>query len=264
MVIRVSVVGATGRLGQVVTRLVETTDDLQLVAALGSADAHELALGPDDAPADVIVDTTRPDVSHRVVDLAVKNGRKVLVGTSGWSEDRILELRRRVDAAPGAGVVIVPNFSLGSALASAFAAAASRFYDSIEIVEAHGPAKVDSPSGTAVRTAELIAAARGDLGPVDAPHNDQRARGQRVASVPVHSLRTSGVMARQQVFLGGPGELLTLEHETIDSRAYEAGVLLGIRAAAVEHSVTVGLDALVDLGIGTPVVPPADAVADAR
>lgn len=264
MVIRVSIVGATGKLGQVVRRLVDEADDLDLVAALSSADDLEAALGSADRPADVIVDTTVPAVSHHVVELGVTHGRKVLVGTSGWAEDRILALRRRVDAVDGPGVVIVPNFSLGSALASAFAAAASRFYDSIEIVEAHGPTKVDSPSGTAVRTAELIAAARGDRGPVDAPHNDQRARGQRVAGVPVHSLRTAGVVARQQVLLGGAGELLVLDHQTIDSSAYEAGILLGIRAASREESVTVGLDSLIDLGIATPRIPPPDAVRDAQ
>src|SRR5690606_26946879 len=123
------------------------------------------------------------------------------------------------------GVVIIPNFSVGSALVTAFSAMAARFYDSIEIVEAHHAAKVDSPSGTAVRTAELIGAARESLGPVAAPHTDQRARGQQVSSVPIHSLRMSGVIARQEVIFGGPGELVNLSHETTSPQSYEAGLM---------------------------------------
>jgi len=251
MTIRVAVVGATGKLGRVVASLVEGAADTELVAGLGSRSPLEDMLGPADAPSDVVVDVTVPGVSERVVEFAVAHGRNVLVGTSGWSGDRIAALERRLGDEPSSGVVIIPNFSLGSALGTAFAAAASRFYDSIEIVEAHGAGKVDSPSGTAVRTAELIAAARGERGPVEAPHTDQRARGQQVASVPVHSLRLSGVVARQQVILGGSGETLTIGHETIDSSAYAAGIMLSLRAAADARGVTVGLDALIDLGISS-------------
>ena len=127
-------------------------------------------------------------------------------------------------------MIIVPNFSLGSVLATSFAAMASRFYDSIEIIEAHHEGKIDSPSGTAVRTAELIGEARDGLGPVIAPHADQRARGQQVSSVPIHSLRMQGVVAKQQVLLGGVGEQLTISHDTLSPAAYEAGILLALRA----------------------------------
>jgi dihydrodipicolinate reductase len=249
MTIRVAVVGATGKLGAVVTALVESAPDLELVASLGSRSPLEDMLGPAEAPSDVVVDVTLPGVSERVVEFAVEHGRNVLIGTSGWSAERIAVLAGRIEDRPDVGVVVIPNFSVGSALGSAFAAAASRFYDSIEIVEAHGTGKVDSPSGTAVRTAELIAAARGERGPVTAPHTDQRARGQQVASVPVHSLRLAGVVARQQVILGGDGETLTISHDTIDSSAYRAGIMLALRAAADARGVTVGLDALIDLGI---------------
>ncbi|WP_223690917.1 4-hydroxy-tetrahydrodipicolinate reductase [Leifsonia poae] len=247
MTIRVAVAGATGKLGSVAVRLIEQADDLELVARLGSRSPLEEMLG-----ADVLVDMTLPAVSPGIVAFAVDNGLNVLVGTSGWSADRILDLERRVAEHDGLGAVVIPNFSLGSALGTAFATVAARFFDSIEIIEAHGQGKVDSPSGTAVRTAELIGAARAQRGPVDAPHSDQRARGQQVASVPIHSLRMRGVVAQQQVVFGGAGETLTIRHDTIGSESYEAGILLAVRAAASATGVVVGLDKLVDLGIAEP------------
>jgi 4-hydroxy-tetrahydrodipicolinate reductase len=245
--IRVAVAGATGKLGSVAVGLIERADDLELVAKLDSRSPLEDMLG-----ADVLVDMTLPQVSPEIVAFAVDNGLNVLVGTSGWSADRILDLERRVAQHEGRGAVVIPNFSLGSALATAFATVAARFYDSIEIIETHGAGKVDSPSGTAVRTAELIGAARAQRGPVAAPHTDQRARGQQVASVPIHSLRMRGVVAQQQVIFGGPGETLTVRNDTAGSEAYEIGILLAVRAAATATGVTVGLDKLIDLGIAGP------------
>jgi 4-hydroxy-tetrahydrodipicolinate reductase len=255
MTIRVAVVGATGALGSVIVRLIESSDDLELVAALDSKSAWESMLGSEESPTDLVVDVTVPGVSVDVVEYAVEYGINVLVGTSGWSAERIAALESTLRDKPDVGVVIIPNFSIGSVLATAFATVAARFYDSIEIVEAHGDGKVDSPSGTAIRTAELVASARGDRGPVRAPHNDQRARGQQVASVPVHSLRLQGVVASQKVILGGLGEVVTLAHDTISPRAYEAGILRSLRAAPTVRGVVVGLDRLVDLGIATPAEP---------
>lgn len=247
MTVRVAVAGATGKLGSVAVRLIEAADDLELVAALDSRTSLDAMLG-----ADVLVDMTLPQVSPGIVSFAVDHGLKVLIGTSGWSADRILDLERQVAEHEGAGAVVIPNFSLGSVLGTAFATVAARFFDSIEIIETHGAGKVDSPSGTAVRTAELIGAARRGRGPVDAPHTDQRARGQQVASVPIHSLRMRGVVARQQVIFGGAGETLTIRHDTVGSEAYEAGILLALRAAAATTGVVVGLDKLVDLGVSEP------------
>jgi 4-hydroxy-tetrahydrodipicolinate reductase len=243
MTTKVAVVGATGKLGRVVARIVRDSDEFELVAELDS----RAELG-DMLAADIAVDVTVPGVSQSVVDFAVGHGLNVVVGTSGWSSDRIASLERTVAKVPDAGVVIIPNFSVGSVLATAFSAIASRFFDSIEIVEAHGASKVDSPSGTAVRTAELIAAGRGSLGPVSAPHTDQRARGQQVGSVPIHSIRLRGVVAKQDVLFGGTGEVLTISHETLESTAYEAGILVALRAAVTARGVTVGLDKLIDLG----------------
>jgi 4-hydroxy-tetrahydrodipicolinate reductase len=183
----------------------------------------------------------------------VANGINVLVGTSGWSAERIVTLEHIVADLPpradgsAAGVVIIPNFSVGSVLATSFAAMAARFYDSIEIIEAHKSTKSDSPSGTAVRTAELIGKARAALGPVKAPHADQRARGQQVASVPIHSLRMQGVVAKQDVILGGTGESITITHETISETAYESGILLALEATRTATGVVVGLDRLIDI-----------------
>lgn len=247
MTTTVAVVGATGTLGGEVVRLVQGADDLELIARLDSTSDLSEMLG-----AEIVVDVTLPAVSPTIVEYAVSNGIGVLVGTSGWSGDRIAALERRLGEAPEIGVLIIPNFSLGSALATTFAAAAARFYDSIEIVEAHRAGKVDSPSGTAVRTAELIAAARRDRGPVSAPHGDQRARGQQVAGVPVHSLRLEGILAKQNVIFGGQGETLTLSHDTIDSSAYRAGILLALRAVREARGVAVGLENLIDLGIAEP------------
>jgi 4-hydroxy-tetrahydrodipicolinate reductase len=242
MTTKVAVVGASGRMGQLVSRIVSETPGFELFAGIGSSGDLSEMIG-----ADLAVDVTVPGVSHLVVDYALTHEIPVLVGTSGWSADRIRALERRLETTPELGAVIIPNFSLGSVLATSFAARAARFFDSIEIVEAHHASKIDSPSGTAVRTAELIAGARGVLGPVEAPHTDQRARGQQVASVPIHSLRLQGVVARQDVILGGVGEVLTIGHETLSPSAYEAGIIIALRAAVGARGVVVGLDKLIDL-----------------
>jgi 4-hydroxy-tetrahydrodipicolinate reductase len=247
MTIRVAVVGASGKLGSVAVDLIEKAIDLELVAALGSKDDLGDMLGPADAPSEVVLDVTLPAVSPTIVDYALDAGRNVVVGTSGWSSARLDPLAARLRDLPDRGVIVVPNFSLGSALGTAFAASAARYFDSIEIVEAHSASKIDSPSGTAVRTAELIARAREERGPVAAPHTDQRARGQQVASVPVHSLRLAGVVARQSVILGGPGETLTITHDTTDPRAYAAGILHALRSAPAARGLTIGLDKLLGL-----------------
>ncbi|TAJ49685.1 MAG: 4-hydroxy-tetrahydrodipicolinate reductase [Herbiconiux sp.] len=242
MTTKVAIVGATGKMGRLFAGLVEEADDLDLVAELSSQSALDEMLA-----ADLVVDVTVPGVSQGVVDFAVANGKQVLVGTSGWSAERITTLRRTLGDKPRSGVLIIPNFSLGSVLATRFSALAARFYDSIEIIEAHAASKVDSPSGTAVRTAELMQAARSERGPVAAPHSDQRARGQQVASIPVHSLRLAGIVAKQDVIFGGTGEVLTITHETISPTAYAAGILVALRAAVDLRGVTVGLDQLLDL-----------------
>ena len=241
--IAVAIVGANGRMGRLATSLIERSDDLRVHAGLGSSDPIERIEG-----ADLVLDLTVPAVSPEIVGAALDRGIPVLVGTSGWTSERITTLARRLQSTPDLGVIIVPNFSLGSVLATLAATMLAPYFESIEIVEAHHEGKVDSPSGTAIRTAELIGAARGDSGPVSAPHADQRARGQQVASVPIHSLRMSGLLAQQDVIFGGVGETVRVSHETFSDESYAAGLLLGLRAAPTARGVVVGLDKLLDLG----------------
>jgi 4-hydroxy-tetrahydrodipicolinate reductase len=243
MITRVAVVGATGRMGQLASRLIEASDEFELHASLDSKAPLSDMLG-----ADIVMDVTVPGVSQGVVEFAVANGLNVLVGTSGWSSDRIASLERSITDKLAVGVIIIPNFSVGSVLATSFAALAAPFFESMEIIEAHHASKVDSPSGTATRTAELMQDARAALGPVIAPHADQRARGQQVSSIPIHSLRMQGVVAKQDVIFGGTGETLTIVHETLSPTSYEAGIMLGLRAARTARGVTVGLDKLINLG----------------
>ncbi|GAA3035091.1 4-hydroxy-tetrahydrodipicolinate reductase [Microbacterium dextranolyticum] len=241
---RVALVGGTGKLGAIIHGVIDAEPGFEVVAVLGSrSDLDEIA------GADLVVDASTPGVSIDVVRAAIERGLNVLVGTSGWSAERIALVRPLVDAS-GTGAVFIPNFSLGSVIGTALAAAAAAHFPSIEIVETHRETKVDSPSGTAVRTAELIAAARGEAGPVESPYADQRARGQQVASVPIHSLRRPGVIARQETILSGPGESLSIVHDTIEpALAYAPGIRVALAAARDARGVIVGLDALLDLGL---------------
>jgi 4-hydroxy-tetrahydrodipicolinate reductase len=244
MTIKVAVVGATGRMGKLAIDLIEGAQDLSLHAALDSKSELSQMLG-----ADVVFDVTNPDVSGEVVAFAINNGLKILVGTSGYSAAKLATLAHQLDAASptSAAVVVIPNFSVGSMLATRFAVLASEFFDSIEIIEAHHAGKVDSPSGTAVRTAELISEARetaGKSAPL-VPGLGQSARGELVAGVPIHSLRVAGVSASQEVVLGGDSELLTISHTTSSVQAYSKGILLALRHTASATGLTVGLDKVI-------------------
>lgn len=239
MVVSVAVAGASGRLGSLICDVVEEHPEFALVARLTSASHPN-----DGGDADVLVDVTHPEVSGEIVNRAIKRGQKVLVGTSGWSAQKIAQLEATIEAAAGAAVIIVPNFSLGSVLGTVLAQIAAPYYSSIEVLEAHHAAKVDSPSGTAVRTAELMALARDAAGaaPVEAPYADQRARGELVSGIPVHSLRLTGVTAKQEVRFGGPGEVLSIVHDTHSPEAYVAGIRAALEAVSTATGLTVGLD----------------------
>lgn len=241
MSIKVAVVGATGRMGKLALELIDGAQDLHLHAALDSKSELNEALG-----ADVIFEVTRLEVSEKVVDFAIANGIKIVVGTSGWSAAKLAELQKKTSAAQGSAVLIIPNFSIGSMLASSFAAQAGKFFDSIEIVEAHHAGKIDSPSGTAVRTAEMIAEARKGMAQPLIPGVGQEARGQVVAGVPIHSLRLSGVSAKQDIIFGGESEVLTISHEVSSIRSYVSGILMSIRTAAKSTGLVVGLQSVVD------------------
>ncbi len=202
MTTSVAVVGASGKLGSLVCRLINESEDFTLAAQLGSqSDLSEMLV------ADIVVDVSLPSISRKVLEFAVENGKSIMIGTSGWSAERINQVEPLIESHPEVGVIFISNFSLGSALSAHLATLAAKHFDSIEIIEAHGIHKVDSPSGTAVSTAERIGKVRDQ--DVQAPHADQRARGQLVAGVPVHSLRMEGVVAKQDVIFGGNGETVT-------------------------------------------------------
>ncbi|MEY4409705.1 MAG: hypothetical protein RLZ99_178 [Actinomycetota bacterium] len=238
--ISVAVVGASGRMGSLAIDLIDADANLKLHAALNSKSDLAQMLG-----ADVVVDFTLPDVSPKVAKFAIGHGLKIVIGTSGWSELHLRELANMLAENPSAAAVVIPNFSIGSMLAQQFAMQAAKYFDSIEIVEAHHAGKVDSPSGTAVRTAEQIAAARAGMVQPLIPGVDQPARGQVVGSVPIHSLRLKGVSAKQDVIFGASNELLTISHEVASHHAYSEGIRRSILFAKDASGLTVGLDQVV-------------------
>ena len=244
---KVAVIGAGGRMGGTVCAAVEAADDLELVGRFDVGDD----LG-DLGGADVVVEFSVPDASPANVAHCVEQGVHVVVGTTGWSEARLATLRDQVGEQPGVGVLIAPNFALGAVLMMAFAAKAARFYESVEVVELHHPDKVDAPSGTAARTAELIGAAREDAGLAPVPdattHDPHGARGARVHGIPVHSVRLRGLVAHQEVLLGNPGEMLTIRHDSFDRVSFMPGVLAAVREVADHPGVTVGLEHYLGLG----------------
>jgi 4-hydroxy-tetrahydrodipicolinate reductase len=219
---------------------------VELVAEVDQGDA----LGALSA-ADVVVDFTRPDAVMDNLRWCIAHGLHCVVGTTGFDDERLAELRERLDEAPGVGVLIAPNFSIGAILMMRFAAAAAPFYESVEIVELHHPDKADAPSGTARRTAEVVAAARRDagLGPMpDATSSAlDGARGADVCGLRVHSVRARGLVAHQEVLLGGAGETLTLRHDSLDRASFTPGVLAAVRAVADHPGLTVGLEHFLDL-----------------
>lgn len=246
MSIRVAVIGAAGRMGGEVCRAVEATDDVELVGRFDAGDE----LG-DLGGAQVAVDFTVPDATLDNVLHAVGRGVHVVVGTTGWSESRLDVVREALGDDPATGVLIAPNFALGAVLTMKFAAEAARFYESVEVIELHHPDKVDAPSGTAVRTAELIAGARRDAGVPPAPdatHTGRDgARGADVEGVPVHAVRLRGLVAHEEVLFGSPGETLTLRHDSFDRASFMPGVLIGVRNVSRHPGLTVGLEHFLDL-----------------
>ena len=247
MTIKVGVLGARGRVGSEVCRAVERADDLQLVAAIGSTDALDsLAL------ADVVVDFTRPDVVMDNLRWCIGRGLHCVVGTTGFDEERLDQLRADLGDSPRVGVVVAPNFSIGAVLMMRFAATAAPFYESVEIVELHHPDKADAPSGTSRRTAEVVAAARREAGLDTVPDATSTgldgARGAQVDGIHIHSVRARGLVAHQEVLLGTAGETLTIRHDSLDRASFAPGVLVAVHAVTSRPGLTVGLEELLDLG----------------
>ena len=239
---RVAVLGAKGRMGAEVVRAVDAADDLELAAALDAGDELDLS------GADVAVDFTHPDAVMGNLRACVAAGVHAVVGTTGFDEARLAELRELLQGGQ-TGVLVAPNFGIAAVLMMQFAAQAARFFESVEIVELHHPRKADAPSGTARRTAELVAEARRGMAPMpDATSSAlDGARGADLDGVRVHAVRLAGLVAHQEVLLGGAGETLTLRHDSYDRASFMPGVLLGVRQVAGRPGLTVGLEALLEL-----------------
>lgn len=245
---RVGVLGARGKVGSEVCRAVEASTDLELVAANDLGDPLDDLVT---AGVEAVVDFTHPDVVMDNLRFCVEHGIHAVVGTTGFDQRRLDALTEWLADAPGVGVLVAPNFSIGAVLMMRFAAAAAPFYESVEVVELHHPDKADAPSGTARRTAELVAAARRAAGSPPMPDATSTgldgARGAEVDGVRVHAVRARGLVAHQEVILGGPGETLTIRHDSLDRVSFTPGVLTGLRAIGDRPGLTVGLEHLLDL-----------------
>ena len=245
--ITVGVLGSRGRMGQTVSATVEDAADLRLGAQVDEGDSLDSLTG-----CDVVVDFTHPGAVMGNLRWCVEHGLTVVVGTSGFGDERLAEVRSWTDTAPGVRVLIVPNFSVGAVLMMRFAAQAARFFESAEVIELHHAAKVDAPSGTALRTAGVISEARAKAGlgaPPDATKQELAgARGASVDDVRVHSVRLAGLVAHQEVLFGGHGETLTIRHDSLDRASFMPGVLLAVRGvASLPAGLTVGIEPLLGL-----------------
>ncbi|HEU5035892.1 MAG TPA: 4-hydroxy-tetrahydrodipicolinate reductase [Nocardioides sp.] len=249
---KVGVLGARGKVGTEVCRAVDAADDLELVAQVDADDALDALVS---SGAEAVVDFTHPDVVMDNLEFCIDHGIHAVVGTTGFDEERLDTVRGWLANRPGTGVLVAPNFSIGAILMMRFATVAAPFYESVEVVEMHHPTKADAPSGTARRTAELIAAARREagLGPVpDATSTAlEGARGAEVEGIHVHGLRLRGMVAHQEVLFGGVGETLTIRHDSLDRVSFTPGVLVGLRAIADHPGLTVGLEHFLDLDSGS-------------
>jgi len=237
------VLGARGRMGLEVCKAVDAADDLELVAMIDQGD--ELFSG---ATAQVLVDFTSPDVVMDNVRWAIEQGISLVIGTTGFTEERLDRVRGWLAEKPGANVLVAPNFGIGALLMMRFAATAARYFESVEIIEQHHPRKFDAPSGTSTHTARLIAEARAAAGSPPMPDATKEeldgARGALVDGVRIHSVRAAGLVAHQEVLFGSAGETLTIRHDSLDRVSFMPGVLLAVRNVLNLPGLTVGIDAL--------------------
>jgi 4-hydroxy-tetrahydrodipicolinate reductase len=237
-------------MGSEAVRAVEAAEDMELVAAIGRGDSLEKLI---EADAQAAVELTRPEAVMENLEFCVANGIHAVVGTTGWDRERVDTLGKWLADSPSTGVLIAPNFSIGAILSMRFAQQAARYFESVEIIELHHPYKKDAPSGTAARTAELIAAARSEVGLEEQPDATleewEGARGADVEGVPVHSVRMRGLLAHQEVLFGSVGETLTIRHDSLHHSCFMPGILLGVRRIAAHPGLTIGLEHFMDLNL---------------
>ena len=243
---RVAVLGSKGKVGATMVQAVEAAEDLSLSAEVDAGDPLSLLT---DNKTEVVIDFTHPDVVMDNLKFLINNGIHAVVGTTGFTDDRLSQVESWLAGSPGTAVLIAPNFAIGAVLSMRFAQEAARYFESVEVIELHHPNKADAPSGTAARTAKLIAEARKDLPPnPDATSTSlPGARGADVDGVPVHSVRLAGLVAHQEVLFGTQGETLTIRHDSIDRTSFVPGVLLAVRRVRERPGLTVGLEPLLDL-----------------
>lgn len=243
---RVAVLGAKGKVGATMVAAVADAADLELSAEVDAGDALSALT---DSNTEVVIDFTHPDVVMDNLKFLIDNGIHAVVGTTGFTDDRVAQVQAWLDAAPGVSVLIAPNFAIGAVLTMHFAKQAARHFESVEVIELHHPHKADAPSGTAARTAKLIAEARKGLPPnPDATSTGiDGARGADVDGIPVHSIRLAGLIAHQEVLFGTTGETLTIRHDSLDRTSFVPGVLLGVRKVAQHPGLTIGIEPLLDL-----------------
>lgn len=248
MSIKVAVLGAKGRMGAEACKAVIAAADLELVSHIDLGDSLDLLVS---SGAQVVVDFTHPDAVMGNLEFAIKHGINVVVGTTGFDVAKLSQIKGWLASQPGVGALIAPNFGLGAVLMMQFAAQASKYFESVEIIELHHPNKVDAPSGTASRTAEMITEARRSVNKEAMPDATATslagARGALVGEVPVHSVRLRGLVAHQEVILGDLGETLTIRHDSIDRTGFMPGVLLGVRKVVSHPGLTFGLEHFMDL-----------------
>ncbi|MFV9633326.1 4-hydroxy-tetrahydrodipicolinate reductase [Mycobacterium neumannii] len=243
---RVGVLGAKGKVGATMVEAVQAAEDLTFTAGVDAGDPLSLLT---DSQTEVVIDFTHPDVVMDNLEFLIGNGIHAVVGTTGFTDERLETVREWLDAKPDAAVLIAPNFAIGAVLSMHFAQQAARHFESVEVIELHHPHKADAPSGTAARTARLIAEARKDMPPnPDATSTGlDGARGADVDGVPVHSVRLAGLVAHQEVLFGTQGETLTIRHDSLDRTSFVPGVLLAVRRVAERPGLTVGIEPLLDL-----------------
>jgi len=241
--IKVGVLGARGRMGAEVVAAVEAAADCQLVAALDLGDSLDQLIASD---AQVVVDFTTPDSVMANLEFLITHKINAVVGTTGFDDARMAKLKSLSSAHPEVGILIAPNFAIGAVLMMEFATKAAKYFESAEIIELHHPNKVDAPSGTATRTADLISKSRKEAGLAAMPDATTTsldgARGALVGDVPVHSVRLRGLIAHQEVLFGGLGETLSIRHDSLDRAGFMPGVLLGVRSVISRPGVTFGLE----------------------
>jgi len=244
MTLKVSVVGAKGRMGETTKAAIESDKELTLHAAIDQDDDVKQLLG-----SDVIVDFTTPEAVMQTLEFAIKNNIHAVVGTTGWNDEKLNKIKDLLKTSKSS-IRIVSNFSIGAILMMRFAEEAAKYYESAEIVEIHHPSKKDAPSGTSQSTAKIIADARAKHKMSSQPDSTSTeiagARGASVNDIKIHALRVEGAIAHQETIFGSKGELLTIRHDSFDRESFMPGVLLAVKSVANTPGLTMGINDLIN------------------